>query len=230
MSNTSNKEWSKLTPVLTDMIRKEYDKNGLEYHNWQHIEFMYECASLLKIPYSHALDFAIAFHDIVHDELPNKEQRSAEYMIEMLREALKTDLSFIDVPDGIVLYQAKDLIMRTANHEFVEPIDYTDLLGNYLVLLDLAGFSNGFCRDYNSSLIYQECKDLYDIDYPIYCQNSLEFMIGLRDRLQKSLIWCPLSNMGGDIIIGIQACITEFQLNLNQETGFYKYRIGESVR
>lgn len=57
--------------------------NGCEYHNLLHVDEMYEYLEENNEPYDEALDWAILFHDIVYDNQPDKESRSASKFHEM---------------------------------------------------------------------------------------------------------------------------------------------------
>lgn len=53
------------------------EMNGCFYHNNQHIIDMYRYLEDTNVPYDEALDWAVMFHDVVYDEKPEKESRSA---------------------------------------------------------------------------------------------------------------------------------------------------------
>lgn len=60
-----------------------YGNKNLDYHNWDHVESMYQCLSDTDESYDEALDWAVLFHDMVYDEQPEKEHRSAKAFLDM---------------------------------------------------------------------------------------------------------------------------------------------------
>ena len=53
------------------------DSSRCEYHNGWHVLAMYDYLDKTNEPYDECLDWAILFHDIVYDDQPQKEYRSA---------------------------------------------------------------------------------------------------------------------------------------------------------
>jgi len=73
--------WSRIqnTELATEayVLMNENEMAGCQYHNNQHIEEMYQYLEDTDEPYDEALDWVVMFHDVVYDEKPEKEARSA---------------------------------------------------------------------------------------------------------------------------------------------------------
>ena len=88
--------WSKIqkTALATIAKAKILDnaaQYGLKYHNWKHVSVMYKYLHDTNEPYDEALDWAVHFHDIVYDDQPKKEYRSAVMFSDMKGKIMSTD-------------------------------------------------------------------------------------------------------------------------------------------
>lgn len=141
--------------------------SGCTYHNFTHITRMYEYLDSVKQPYSKALDWAVLFHDVVYDEKPDKELRSAELWYNLT----KDDLEFQDIRDEVF-----DLIMATKDHNSAST---TEPLKSAIIRADLSGLTDPLQVFYNFERIMREATIIYKIDHVTFAENSENFMYGL---------------------------------------------------
>ena len=107
-------KWSKIqkTMLATEayILMCENYGQGCTYHNLTHIGTMYDFLDGMNVTYDETLDWAVMFHDVVYDEKPDKEKRSAEWFLEMHSKDKGTNL------DEEVLTRIVELIMATKDH------------------------------------------------------------------------------------------------------------------
>ena len=135
--------YSKLSSNIIHDVSQMYRNNGgiRFYHNWEHVERCYfHALNTFNFPYDKELDWAIAFHDCVYDDKPDKELRSAQ--------ALERYRSFGGAPT-----KASELILSTTNH-----VPYPD---PRMVLVDLADFMDKKTADANFEKVLRENLCLY---------------------------------------------------------------------
>lgn len=158
-----------------------YDDNELEYHNWNHILNMYRWADAFGIEYNIALDLAILAHDVVYDNEPFKEERSALWLMQY--SALMSPLDLV---------RACKLILTTVDHT------PNSNPGNDLIKLDLADFLSESRRKINMENIKDECIYLYGISDDEFYDKQCSFLLQLSTRLSFS---------GDRLIEAIRSCI-----------------------
>jgi predicted metal-dependent HD superfamily phosphohydrolase len=141
--------------------------NGCVYHNFAHVCSMYQYLDSVKQPYSKALDWAVLFHDVVYDEKPDKELRSAELWYNLT----KDDLEFQDIRDEVF-----DLIMATKDHSSASNVEP---LKSAIIRADLSGLTDPLQVFYNFERIMREATIIYNIDHVTFAENSEKFMHGL---------------------------------------------------
>lgn len=171
--------WTKiLKHPVAEIAMSHYYVNhasGCTYHNFTHITRMYEYLDSVKQPYSKALDWAVLFHDVVYDEKPDKELRSAELWYNLT----KDDLEFQDIRDEVF-----DLIMATKDHNSVSTVEP---LKSAIIRADLSGLTDPLQVFYNFERIMREATIIYKIDHVTFAENSENFMRGLFDRVDKNI-------------------------------------------
>lgn len=141
-----------------------YESNGLAYHNMDHIQKCYEYLEGMNVPYNEDLDYAVLFHDVVYDENPEKEKRSADFLLE--RWPTKT--------------KAADIIMATAKH-IITPD--TDDLSRWMIRADLHALGSVHAAIVNYVNIMAESMYLYDISATEFAENNVSFMLNLRETI-----------------------------------------------
>ena len=161
--------WSKVLTTENGILIKSGIVNnskcsGLAYHNFDHVNAMYNYLESINEPYDEALDWAILFHDFIYDAEPNKEQRSAEAWKEF---AIMKDLSNVDL--------TYDLIMATKDHVLLED----NSLKSAIIKADLCGLSNPVTTINNYMAIMTESKNLYGINEREFARNNLHYMKNL---------------------------------------------------
>lgn len=153
--------WSKLIEVPVGIIAKEfYDLNHCAYHNWQHILDCYKYLEMEQIEYDEDLDFAVMHHDIVYDDKPEKELRSAELMLNWY-------------PAQTAAY---DIIMSTADHKTVD----RDWKSIEMIKADLHQLAVPAMALENYVKIMRESTQLYQINEREFAKNNISFMNNLQ--------------------------------------------------
>jgi predicted metal-dependent HD superfamily phosphohydrolase len=153
------------------------------YHNGYHVESMYEYLYTTNEPYDEALDWAVLFHDIVYDDLPEKELRSAKKFVEM------ADGRF----DGCNLRPSEQarvysLIMRTFDHLIVPEV----IGSSAIIRADLHALTNPVDLVYNYMNIMQESMWLYGVDEKTFADKNIFFMGDLYKRIEKNMELDPI--------------------------------------
>ncbi|MDO5650395.1 MAG: hypothetical protein Q4G11_07300, partial [Gallicola sp.] len=206
--------WTKLQDhEIWNSVKDLYADSRREYHNFDHIEYIYSVAEKLKIEYSTSLDLAILFHDAVYDHLPEKEARSLGLMA----------MSCLRHFDPLDVGKAAYLIGTTANHS-LKVEDPT------LVLLDLFSFTDPQEREKNFYLIADENMKLYGIEYrdEELIQKQISFLEDLYVKLsnERSSVRFFLKNLDllanvDNIIQGIKNNITWARRNNPRNASIY---------
>lgn len=163
---------------LADFLMRKTHANGLEYHSGIHIQSGYNFFNQSAIGYDQELDIAWAGHDIIYDNKPYKERRSADYVVSLIDELgynyLDTDLIW-------------NLIMATEKHEIDEELEEKDL-AYYIIAADLNDLAYPDRVLTNFELIKKESMRLYGISDTQFAQANLDFMQGLHNRLYGQLL------------------------------------------
>jgi hypothetical protein len=165
--------WSKLvgipnrTNTSVGIIAKEYyDINGCAYHNWQHILDCYDYLEKNAVAYNEDLDYAVMHHDIVYDDQPYKELRSAERLLKWYP-SRKT---------------AAEIIMSTADHD-LSSIAIDDSLSIHMIKADLHQLADPVQATRNYVKIMDESIDLYGITPLEFAENNAIFMMNMQNTI-----------------------------------------------
>lgn len=134
----------------------QYWRRYFCHHNWNHILDCYKYLEQNSVPYDEALDFAVMHHDIVYDALPQKEARSAEFLIK-------------NYPTQI---NAVDPIMATEIHR----IRNCGTRSRWMIRADLHQLADPKKSIKNYSLIADESMKLYNINFVTFASNNLNYM------------------------------------------------------
>jgi hypothetical protein len=148
--------WSKISNTdLAEKAKAQYNLDPrMRYHNWGHIQNLYWAAEhMYGFEYDLDLDRAILTHDVIYDEHPLKELRSAKWLLDHCME------------DGVEKSFAH--IMRTAKPEVGED--------NRMILLDFARlrFRDLILPDRNDFLL--ETMALTGVDEITFARSNLAF-------------------------------------------------------
>lgn len=157
------------------------DYRELTYHNWSHVKSMYQYLADTNEPYDEALDWAVLFHDIVYDEKPEKELRSAKVFVNM-----------VERYEGCNLHPAEkgsvySLIMRTVDHVVMPEVKGSSAI----IRADLHGLTNRLTSFKNYGSIMEESMNLFGIDEATFAKNNYHFMGGLRSRVATNTVLDP---------------------------------------
>lgn len=158
-----------------------YGNHGLDYHNWDHVVSMYQYLADTNEPYDEALDWAILFHDIVYDNMPEKELRSGKTFVEMAASYEGCNLRPAEQA------QVYSLIMRTVNHMVMPEVKGSSAI----VRADLHGLTKRLTAFQNFGKIMAESMKLYDIDMNTFAKNSEKFMTELLYRVNNNVTTDP---------------------------------------
>lgn len=170
-----NVTWSRLIDLPVGEFVKgimNADKRR-KYHNFDHILTCYDFLKMVNYPYSRELDYAILFHDIIYDHLPEKEIRSAKFFVNM-----KVD--FIDAD------KVYDLILATIDHDVSKWSEY-DMDFRAIILTDLSGLASENTTRENYTKIMTEICALNGITEKEFAQGNLGFMEKLSQTIQKTI-------------------------------------------
>lgn len=180
-------KWSRIqdTSLAEKANIKLYDNevSGCYYHNVCHVHAMYDYLDKTNEPYDEALDWAVLFHDIVYDNQPEKEQRSAEEFLNMTSIYQGCNLDFYDKMRVI------SMIHATKDHSCNSPDD------SAIIRADLHALTDPVQVFRNFNLILEESMYLYKIDENTFADNNIKFMdgdlagnnLGLHGRVEKNM-------------------------------------------
>ena len=172
---------TELAQMARLIIWDNYDNRELAYHNWDHVQSMYQYLANTNEPYDEALDWAVLFHDIVYDEKPEKELRSANVFVDMVNRYGGCNLR--PAEQGRVY----SLIMRTVDHIVMSEIKGSSAI----VRADLHGLANGLTSFQNFGKIMAESMKLYDINEITFAESSEKFMTALLHRVSGNITTDP---------------------------------------
>tara|TARA_R110000868_G_scaffold319286_8_gene580071 strand:- start:2649 stop:3224 length:576 start_codon:yes stop_codon:yes gene_type:complete len=159
--------WSRQLPSELVIAKMYYDANNCDYHNWSHILECYDFLEKNHISYSADLDIAILFHDIVYDNLPEKEVRSADLMMSLYPQ---TDSS---------IYR---IIKATQGHS-IKNCDWKTVA---MIKADLHAFLSPMKIVENYGKIMRESIKLYDVDTETFIMKNREFMLSLINTMNNN--------------------------------------------
>ena len=190
--------WSKIqyTELATDAywLMGENHCSGCHYHNNSHIREMYDYLEETQEPYDEALDWAIMFHDVVYDDKPEKEERSADLFVRMAAKSRGCSLS------DVHLDRVYRLILNTRDH-----IVDTELKGSSAIIrADLHALADKVSTVNNYAKIMNESLELYNCSVEEFAKANIDFMEGLLNRVARNQMIDPdYSDFYKDIQQGI---------------------------
>lgn len=151
------------------------DSSRCAYHNGWHVADMYKYLEKTNEPYDECLDWAVLFHDIVYDDKPQKEYRSAIMFSDMKAKYSGCDLNPLN--EGHVA----SLIMATEKH-------YVTYSGwSAIVRADLHALTSPLDTYYNFQSILSESMYLYKINEVTFANKNIEFMGDLYKRVEMNM-------------------------------------------
>lgn len=164
--------WSKIMATGVFYVAEDhYDIGGScrSYHNINHIVDCYRFLKANNAPYDEDLDFAVLFHDVVYDNQPNKEIRSADLMLDLY-------------PDRV---KAHEIILATAHHMIT---DYMDESTRWMIRADLSGLADREKTVQNYFKIMQESMALYGCTAREFAENNYNFMLVLLKAVDNNIL------------------------------------------
>jgi hypothetical protein len=174
-------KWSKvynteLGIVLRSRIEENTDLHGLRYHTMAHIASMYDYLDATGETWSEALDWAVLAHDVVYDNTPQKEDRSAEFFV--------YHASFFGLSNDLIS-DVVEMVKATIEHKVTTP----NL--SAIIRADLHQLTIPEMVITNYYLILQESVSLYGITQDVFASNNRSFLSGLDDRMTYNLVEDP---------------------------------------
>jgi predicted metal-dependent HD superfamily phosphohydrolase len=168
--------WSRITETeLGKAAWDILDSSRCAYHNGWHVIDMYKYLEQTNEPYDECLDWAVLFHDIVYDDKPEKEYRSAVKFSDMKEKYSGCNLNLLD--EGHVA----SLILATEKHYTTYP-SYSAI-----VRADLHALTSPLDTFYNFQSIMSESMYLYKIDEVTFADNNIKFMSDLYKRVDMNV-------------------------------------------
>lgn len=175
--------WSRIQDTLLAaeayVLMNENEINGCEYHNNSHIEAMYQYLEDTNVPYDSNLDWAVMFHDIVYDNQPDKEERSALLFYDMCKQYSgfsKYEVDLIEV--GI-------LIGQTIRHEVTT---WSKDTHKALIRADLHALTDKVQTTNNFVKIMNESMNLYGCTVEEFARNNISFMQKLKETMMLNIL------------------------------------------
>lgn len=164
--------WSKINEVddLSVEAINLMEFNECQYHNVNHIAEMYQYLHDTDEPYNKALDWAILYHDVIYDQFPDKEERSAKYFAECANGFMVSEF----------ITEIEELIMATKFH-LVEKSHWSPI-----VRADLHALADSEKAIENFELLKREALKLYNCSEKEWSINTIAFMQSLSERVKKN--------------------------------------------
>lgn len=147
------------------------------YHNLRHIDSMYDYLQETGVPYDVNLDWAVLFHDIVYDEKPSKEKRSAQAFYDMIETYRGFEGNLNDALEVGVL------IMSTITHELHT---FSTRSQKAIIRADLHELADPVKATRNFVNIMDESMSLYGVSQEEFAQSNATFMVAMRDRIRTN--------------------------------------------
>lgn len=171
--------WSKIqnTELAYEAFMIIADTN-CAYHNLIHVDEMYKYLEETNEPYDEALDWAILFHDIVYDNQPDKESRSAStfHVMNQKYRGCKLDTNGTDRVSFLIMETEKHLVTKECY-----------LKGSSAIIrADLHALTSKTKTIHNFVKIMDESMNLYDCTVEEFATNNIHFMIDLYDRINEN--------------------------------------------
>jgi hypothetical protein len=168
--------WSKFigdsykTETSIQIIAQDiYTRHGsIQYHNWRHILSCYKYLEDEQVEYDADLDFAVMYHDIVYDEKPEKELRSAEFMLHHFPRRKR----------------AAEIIMATVDHKITEDTPWQERM---MIKADLHQLTDIAQSTRNYVKIMDESIYLYKITPLEFAEANATFMMNLQNTVYGNM-------------------------------------------
>lgn len=184
--------WSRLegTPIWNKARATYADPAGRHYHNFDHVLRLYEIAAEKGLTYSLALDLAILTHDVIWDEHPDKERRSADWLLANA-EGVRPE----------VLRHAVDLVMSTTRHQPGGD--------DRLVLLDIHDLQDLDLSIVNRELLMREAAEITGTSREKYLAGNAAFFAKMLSDIGGNLDRADAGDRGSwkAIACGIKALL-----------------------
>lgn len=165
--------------MLIETAKKRYDKNGLEYHNWDHVLRVENWLGPVVPNYQ---ELAAIFHDYVYDKEPHKEYRSAiamhNWCVHFDELGINKKYTKEDVTKAFVC------ILATSNHKLDEWPKYTWPV----IRADLSDLTIPNRTRENFYKIKTESMKLYGVSEQEFATANIEFMTNLRLTVLKNSV------------------------------------------
>lgn len=154
--------WTRLEgTAIWEKAKAEYQRDSRRiWHAFNHILRRYEIAAALDIPYDINLDLAILCHDVIFDEFPQKEARSAQWLVDEI--------------GSLASRKPCELIMTTETH-----MPGSD---NRMIMIDLYDLLSESRTQEDREMIRLESMALYGITSEQFDIENRKFFAAMSQR------------------------------------------------
>lgn len=182
-------DWSKIlkTPIGFNAAKLYTSNSAVIYHDYGHILDCYDYLEQNDVKYDEDLDYAVLYHDIVYDNQPEKELRSADLLLE----------HFPDKKD------AAKIIMATTTHSVID----CDWRSIEMIKADLHQLADPIYALRNYLDIAKESQDLYRVTSYEFAKSNRKFMNTLHHTIFDNYLQTG-DEFWQDVMSGIQLTIT----------------------
>lgn len=162
--------WSKIlnTRVGIDAAETYILNPHAIYHSYNHILDCYDYLEQNKVEYDEDLDYAVLYHDIVYDNQPKKERRSADLLLERF-------------PDK---KEAASIIMATETHSIIG----CDWRAIEMIKADLHQLTDPTSTLRNYLDIMTESKSISSINTREFAHANRTFMKNLSTTIHENYL------------------------------------------
>ncbi len=164
------RNWGQLlTCELAGKAKEHMMQNpSLTFHNWEHIERVaWHAQYTFEFPFDVAFGKAIVAHDVVYDNKPQKEWRSAEWL-------------FAADGETTTNITAARHIMKTDGHQITDD--------NRMILVDLGNFMYPRMTHEDFYKVMMESMNLYKAKPAVIIDASLAFLTKLHDNFSDDVL------------------------------------------
>lgn len=166
--------WTRISPssIHRRIAWHQMMKNGLPYHNTNHVEMMWEFLDVEQVPYDINLDYAVLYHDAVYDAAGDKEERSAQLFVQACENH--------GIPEGVDVDTVVRLIRATIYHIPADPLE------SAIIRADLWGLTVPHNTYHNFNALVDEGKRLYHTwELPVM-RGMITFLLDLYNRIEHN--------------------------------------------
>ena len=180
---------------LIEPAKTQYRRNNNEYHNWEHVEYVMEWLEAHGHNYDSYI-LAALYHDVIYDDLPNKEFRSVNFLH-------KTIFDERFKPSAETVGKASVMIASTTDHKFDNWPEYC----HPLIKADLHQLGDPGKVVLNYGNIMRESIRLYSVSEYEFADKSIINLRLLSDTCKDNQLIDDDDVFWGNVQLGIETSI-----------------------